>query len=192
MGDPLKSPQKSFVAEYFDCFDVDIAMRNSAHAMDSKLPTKCFYVYFLCDPIDNSIFYIGKGKGHRAKHHERNVKSGAETNGAKYLRIASILEHGKSVRVLIFATTENESEAFRIECDLIKLLRKHGLTNIANGVVNTAESSLLRARWHLSRLSPRDKYVSDHDPEFLAIYDWVVARLKASIGIYEYQVHHGK
>lgn len=44
-----------------------------------------FYVYNLIDPRDNSIFYVGKGKGNRMYKHEQYVLNNKLPNGNKVL-----------------------------------------------------------------------------------------------------------
>ena len=44
-----------------------------------------FYVYNLIDPRNNSIFYVGKGKGNRMYKHEQYTINNKYPNGNKLL-----------------------------------------------------------------------------------------------------------
>lgn len=76
-----------------------------------------YYVYFLISPVDDKIFYIGKGKGNRIKRHVRLAKNNKISNGNDYLfrKIKSILELYDDVKYEIVFETENEIEAYEKE-----------------------------------------------------------------------------
>ena len=99
------------------------------------------YVYALMDPRDKVIFYVGKGKGSRARAHLIEASS-KEIESRKIQRIRDIQESGEEVRTLILARDYPESgEAHAIETSLIIQARNAGnlmgitsdLTNIAKG-----------------------------------------------------------
>lgn len=101
-----------------------------------------FHVYLLIDPLIDSdhwqdqVFYVGKGTGHRALHHE--LESG---ESEKRRRIRQIRNSGQTYSVL-YATWQDrtgvdsklmsEKDAFRLEAALIVALRPQ-LTNRSSG-----------------------------------------------------------
>jgi len=82
-----------------------------------------FYVYIHTRLDTGEIFYVGKGHGRRA-YSTRN-------RNTHWKGIVS--KHGRSVH--IHPAHENEAEAFKVESNLIKELRKKGckLVNLTDG-----------------------------------------------------------
>lgn len=86
-----------------------------------------YYVYLLVNPIDDSIFYVGKGKGKRALAHLVDARKSRKTDVLKRIRAArmtpkiEILAHG----------LRDEETALRIEAGVIDAL---GLPAIANKI----------------------------------------------------------
>src|ERR1035437_5158041 len=96
-----------------------------------------FYVYYLIDPRDNMIFYVGKGFGNRLYHHENSVKKDKIPHGNKHLyyKIKQILKGGKSIIYKkIIENVDNET-SFKIEINEIRKQREVNpkLCNIGNG-----------------------------------------------------------
>lgn len=90
-----------------------------------------YYVYNLIDPRDDSIFYVGKGKGNRIAAHEDEAVRGSRSR--KCHRIREIWHAGFSVirkRVQIF---ETEDEAYSCEADQITTIGLANLTNVVPG-----------------------------------------------------------
>jgi len=88
-----------------------------------------YYVYLLVNPIDKSIFYVGKGKGKRALAHLQDVRTSRKTEVLKRIRAAGmkpkidVLAHG----------LRNEATAFRIEAGVIDALGLPATTNKIRG-----------------------------------------------------------
>lgn len=84
-----------------------------------------FYVYLLIDPRDGSVFYVGKGTGHRCFAHVVEArKSRADTVG-DYQKLAHIREieaTGAMVRIDILRHGVSEHEAFLLESAAIDLV----------------------------------------------------------------------
>jgi hypothetical protein len=88
-----------------------------------------YYVYIYIDPRDESVFYVGKGKGNRAFNHLSD-----ERTSRKGKRIQEIREAGKQPRIEILVHgLEDEATALRIEASIIDLLGKDKLTNEVHG-----------------------------------------------------------
>lgn len=109
-----------------------------------------FYVYAYVDPSDESIFYIGQGKGGRSKSHikayekenDKNISKEEVNLSKKHARIEAIKQVGKEPRIVILAKNLEEKEAYMVESAFIwmhkHLMHKHlvgkeALTNIQAG-----------------------------------------------------------
>ena len=84
-----------------------------------------YYVYILIDPRTNKPFYVGKGKGNRAKFH---LKETIETtiNIRKYNKIQSILKNGLEPKIVYHAIELTEVDAYNAEANLIKQYGRKG------------------------------------------------------------------
>jgi len=86
-----------------------------------------FYVYFLINSLDNTVIYIGKGKGNRINYHEKNLKTHYNTKLSR--KINSIIKKGgKIIHEKVFETC-NENDALLKE---ISLINEHGVKNLCN------------------------------------------------------------
>ncbi|OFY96728.1 MAG: hypothetical protein A3K10_15680 [Bacteroidetes bacterium RIFCSPLOWO2_12_FULL_31_6] len=110
-----------------------------------------YYVYFLIDPRNNEVFYIGKGKKNRINNHfkelekyekynkeETNEKIIKFSNHAKLDIMQSIIEDGKEIIVEKVIENLSEESAFVLEEILVdrfgqKIDRKGHLTNLLRG-----------------------------------------------------------
>lgn len=152
--------QEMFVKEYL----IDLnATQAAIRAGYSEKTAQGYYVYFLSNPNDGSIFYIGKGKGKRLNQHVKNCKAGKIDNAPKAAAIKCILESGREVKETIFECGLSESEAYALERKLIHSLRDHGLTNISNGCMSNAELIPMQAQTLLDRLIPFNQWSSNLD-----------------------------
>lgn len=90
-----------------------------------------YYVYFLISPLDNKVFYIGKGKGNRMRKHVHLAKKGKISNGNDYLfrKIKYILESYDDVIYKVVYKTNNEVESYEKE---IELIENYGIENLCN------------------------------------------------------------
>lgn len=112
----------------------------------SKDKSKKYYVYCLVDPIDKSVFYIGKGTGNRVFDHEKfalglicssDFIESYEVTELKIERIKKIYDSGNKCEKYIISYRLTENEALASESTLInyfKILRNdEKLTNKIRG-----------------------------------------------------------
>ena len=94
--------------------------------MDNK-----YYVYELVDPRNGQPFYVGKGKGDRAKSH---LTVGKVTNNPrKDLRINDIRDSGHEPKIHIVLENLTSDDAYVKEESLIKTYGREGFDN--NGIL---------------------------------------------------------
>jgi hypothetical protein len=101
--------------------------------LTENIVKEIYYVYALVDPIDNSIFYVGKGSGKRAYDHMKTSK--LSKNSHKINKIKKIHKNGKEPIVLFLHENLDEKTAFSLEIFEIKRLKEIGviLTNMTDG-----------------------------------------------------------
>ena len=88
-----------------------------------------YYVYLYIDPRDQSVFYVGKGKGNRAFAHLYDT-----SEHAKSLKIAEIRRNNlEPIIELAVHGIEDVETINRIEASIIDVYGIHNLTNIQRG-----------------------------------------------------------
>lgn len=87
-----------------------------------------FYVYFLRDPQNNEVFYVGKGNGNRVFEHVACALT-EPTASEKFDRIRAIEQSGNAVQHFILRHGLTEPVAFEIEAAIIDFV---GITNLLN------------------------------------------------------------
>lgn len=90
-----------------------------------------WYTYKLIDPSNNSVFYIGKGKGSRIDAHEKEALKGVCSNKCKKIR-ELISKYGKIDKQII-AYFWDEQAAYDHETDIIEEIGLKNLTNVLPG-----------------------------------------------------------
>lgn len=91
-----------------------------------------YYVYILKDPRNDTIFYVGKGKGNRLFQHVQCALENA-TDNDKYNLIRAIHNDGKEVEHFILRHGLEEKLSLEIESTIIDLLGIENLTNSVKG-----------------------------------------------------------
>ena len=130
-----------------------------------KVDEGLYYTYFLIDPRDASIFYVGKGIRNRAKTHVVEATAGRVVNIEKHEKILEIVDQGEKIVELIATTHKQEKVAFRFEKFLIHGLKEFGLTNVAAGGGGRRRDANEIAKDHaariLDRLVPFETWIVD-------------------------------
>jgi len=146
----LTPKQALFVKEYL----IDLNATQAAIRAGYSFPVKgdAYYVYFLADPQNGKIFYVGKGSGKRVHTHVKNAEKGKIDNAAKHEAIATVLARGQKPLEVIFSNSPHEIDSYSLEYELIKQLRSHGIHNIANGFQDNRKIKIVKFKDMLSRL----------------------------------------
>ena len=118
-----------------------------------------YYVYFLVNPFNNQIFYIGKGKGNRAEHHLRENRTRKLVNGRKHKIINEIVDSGEEPQIIVFANDLEERSALTLERILIRRFKKY-ITNSSSGVTDKYERRREWARACLRKRMPYEKWLT--------------------------------
>ena len=184
----LTPKQERFVSAYRNCANVEESVRVSGCELSLNVPTG-YYVYFLIDPRDSSIFYVGKGIRGRLHQHVKETQSGNFINTAKSDVIRSILASGGCVEEVVFAVARSEDEAFAIERQLIETFADLGLTNMVHGVVTANQKALRRAQYNLSRVMPKGKWLASLSVSRRAQYEREFGKPAEKIWDWLYQKH---
>lgn len=91
-----------------------------------------FYVYFLQDPRNDEIFYVGKGKGNRVfDHMECAIDTNDETE--KIDKIRDIINSGNKVKHFILRHGMSEAVSFEVEAAVIDFVGVNNLSNLQSG-----------------------------------------------------------
>ena len=117
-----------------------------------------YYVYFLIDPENEQVFYVGKGKGDRAYTHSR--PSSLLRNTRKNNKIKSILSKGLTPVVSLIHQNLTEANAFKLEQ---KYISDYGRLDVGSGTLcnhsNGGEGQGGRVPWNKGKcMSPTARY----------------------------------
>ncbi|HEY9250301.1 MAG TPA: hypothetical protein VIO38_14270 [Rariglobus sp.] len=110
------------------------------------------YVYCLINPVNGTVFYVGKGKGDRALNHFRDaIKSDAQAYG-KIQEINRLITEGHNPETIIriLAWLDHEPAAFALEAFALKFV--YGLDTVQN-IQAGHQYGLFRAKgdWELRK-----------------------------------------
>ena len=187
MATNLTPKQEAFVQAYLTTGNASEAYRVAGIAQSGA---GRFYTYFLIDPRDQQIFYVGKGKGNRLHQHVVNVNAGRFDNPAKCKRILDITESGHTVIERHFSWHDNGMDALIAERVMIE--RFPNLTNAVRGVVPFIERELMKIEYFLKWVIPYERWVERARPDQIAsathhagsprkFYDMIVSEMNGYI-----------
>ena len=92
-----------------------------------------YYVYFLIDPRNNKIFYVGKGHGNRVFDHAKGaIKGNDPVHPEKNELIREIINSGKEVIPMIARWNLTEKEAYILESILIDIFTSDLMQGYSN------------------------------------------------------------
>lgn len=90
-----------------------------------------YYVYLLINPLDNKIFYVGKGKNNRVFNHAKAMPlSWLESDKLDIIR--TIINKGEKVKYYILRHGMSEDEAYLVESAFIDFLTFKDFSFVAN------------------------------------------------------------
>jgi hypothetical protein len=122
-----------------------------------------YYVYKLISPIDNKVFYVGKGKKDRMYIHVSLTKRDKVTNGNIYLyrKLKKILEEYDDILYEKVFETENEIEAYEHELKVINDIGVDNLCNISLSYNLLADETKVKISESLKEKWKNDKEFSE-------------------------------
>lgn len=183
----LTQKQEAFCLAYIETGNASEAYRLAGKpaSVNGK-----FYTYFLIDPRDQKIFYVGKGQGRRIHQHVANVHAGRFDNPAKCRRILDIIESGHSVIERHFSWHDNGVDALIAERLMIE--RFPNLTNAVRGVVPLIEREIMKIEYFLKWVIPYDRWIVRARPDQIdcavkvagspkAFYDMIMDEMRSLI-----------
>lgn len=183
----LTPKQEAFCLAYIETGNASEAYRRASF---SQTANSKFYTYFLIDPRNQQIFYVGKGQGKRLHHHVANVSAGRFDNPAKCKRIMDITENGHTVIERHFSWHENGVDALNAERVLID--RFPDLTNAMRGAVPLIEREIMKIEYFLKWVIPYERWIARARPDQIAsatrhagsprqFYDMIMSRMEGYI-----------
>jgi hypothetical protein len=154
----LTDKQIRFIDEYLiDLNATQAAIRAGYQSLE--LPKYGYYTYFLINPIDGHIFYVGKGKDRRMYCHVRNSINCKVDNVHKHKKITEAHSQGFKVIECVFSHHELEKNAYAVERILIDKLKFYGITNAINGSTHENERVEQLVIWDLNRLKTYEQWL---------------------------------
>lgn len=160
MSESLTIKQENFCQTYINTKEFFISKLTSGIEFPVGYGDK-YYVYLLINPLDDQIFYIGKGKKNRAEHHLKENKRGTLSNYRKHSIINEIVKSGEEPLIVVFANNLNETKALALEKLLIGRFKKH-ITNKSSGQVDRHLNNKTWAQNTLRRCVPYESWIKDH------------------------------
>lgn len=136
----LTEKQRLFCEEYLKGLNATQAAIRAGYSENQKPPTSGYYTYALISPLTNRVFYIGKGKGGRVYHHEKNAHKPIG-NAAKNAEILKCHSSGEAITHLILSKHKDEQMAYSVESLLIDEFGIDNLTNSSKAEMTARKKS---------------------------------------------------
>ena len=157
----LTPKQALFVSEYLKTGNATEAA--AAVGINCRKNAVGYYVYALVDPRNDSIFYVGKGKGKRIHQQVLDAKAGRVSNSFKHDRIKEILSEGLEVAEFVLFDRMSEDRAYAVERLLIERLAET-LVNIANGIMTGNEHLIREIEFRIEQIEPKLVWIANLNP----------------------------
>lgn len=154
----LTIKQEKFCQSYIETERLKEALEASGFELSIGYGS-IYYVYLLINPINDQIFYVGKGKGKRAEMHLKENRNGTLINPKKHKVIDDIVEAGLKPKIIVFQNELDESDAFTLEATLIDRFKEQ-ITNSQNGIYGKHERNQVRAKNILLRMVHLELWLS--------------------------------
>lgn len=159
--DSLSDEQQRFIREYLVDFHVTHAALRAAYVLQECYKPKTYYVYALVDPLNQEIFYIGKGAERRYAMHEAAWKAQIVHNPHKHTRIGRIAAAGRRPVALCLDEGLSDKAAYAVESLFIKAIGLSRLTNLVPGQVSLKDKWQAWALEALQRLKSFDEWMCE-------------------------------
>lgn len=157
----LTQHQQEFAASYLLDYNASLASIRTKFELLDPAPIKQFYVYALIDPRDQSIIYIGKGKGKRWQAHESNARNNVIRNAKKHVKLLELFAVGRAPQAYFLAVCETEKKAYAVERAFIEAIGLKRLTNATRGEGSKHDREALWAVGCLRRFKPFHIWVAE-------------------------------
>ncbi len=119
-------------------------------------------MYLLVNPLNDAVFYVGKGKGNRALAHLKDTAN-AEKKKAKTIREIRALKQEPRIEILAHGL-KNAETAHRIEAAAIDLL---GVSNLTNEIRGLGSGKLARMSLRDVIATYQKRRTKIHEPAIL-------------------------
>lgn len=116
-----------------------------------------YYVYALVNPVTDMVFYVGKGKGLRAKSHLSSFRNGKMKAGRKKDVFIDLAASGLVPRVMVIADNLSEADAYEVEGSIIRVVGFKRLANVMPEYITPRK----KARELLARVKPMSLWLSE-------------------------------
>ena len=149
-----------------------------------------YYVYTLTDPMTAQIFYVGKGKHRRSKHHlQKSIWNNPKTSSNPYLysHIKRLMENNNIPIIQHIFESEVENDALEYE---EKLISRLGTFNTGGPLKNIFEGKGSRSyEWTTARkrsYKEKKRTLRKIDPSYEELYNLYVNENKKRSDLAEY------
>ncbi len=193
MARDLTPKQEKFCLKYIETGNASEAYRQAE--LEKVLYTKDIpnsYVYVLVDPINDEIFYIGKGKNDRCLHHERNARNILIGNVAKHNRIKDIILQDMVPEKHIMMNGLSDRDSVIIERTFINRIGLQRLTNAMHGNTTALERIKALVGHHTTILKLNIKYNKKVPLKSIEMFKTCIVELNEALKMAKVQARRSK